>query len=215
MPHYYSSYVKGYKQKNIPFTIVSTTEETDRLAVFLPGAGYTAQAPLFHYASSLFLDASMDVLSINYPYHDEFYRDFTWEELEEAISHDVNAVLDYILSEKDYKRCVILAKSIGTLCVESILKRGHIREAKAIWVTPLLEKKQVLNALAQSKHESLCIIGDQDPNYTPEGFKRISENPLVTARLILHMDHGLEHEGHILESIDMLKSIMQDMKDFI
>lgn len=215
MPQYLSNNVKGYKQKDIPFTMVSVTEETERLAIFLPGAGYTAKAPLFHYASSLFLDESMDVLEVNYPYHDEFYRDFTWEELEKTVNHDVHAVLEHVLSAKPYRQFVFLAKSIGTLCMDSVLKREDVQDAKVIWVTPLLKEEKVLNALIHNEYPGLCIIGDKDPNYTPEGLERIRRDTLVETRVIPNMNHSLEHEGHVLDSIDMLKRIMKDLKEFM
>ena len=215
MPYAHSSYVKGYQQRSIHFSITGRSSDAARLAILLPGGGYTTQAPLFHYASSMFLDASIDVLKINYRYNDEFYDDFSWEELTKAVNHDVNAVLDHALSDKGYRQYVFLGKSIGTLCMESILNRDDIEEAKAIWVTPLLKEESVTDTLAQSKYPSLCIIGDKDPNYIPERLERIKRNPLVTARLVPNMHHGLEHEGHILDSVDMLKSIIKDMKDFI
>lgn len=215
MTHYHSHVVKGYKQMDIPFTMAGLTDRAERLAVLLPGAGYTTKAPLFHYSSSMFLEEAMDVLEINYPYRDDFYQDFSWEELTEAIHYDVNMVLDHVLMDKPYRQIIILAKSIGTLCMDSILRNEYAEEMKAIWVTPLLKEEGVLNALADAAYPSLCIIGDKDPNYTPEGLERIGRNPLAAARLYPNMHHGLEQEGHILNSIDLLKSIMKDIKTFI
>ena len=215
MQRYESDYVIGYKKMKIPYTLEGANEDTERLAIMLPGAGYTAQAPLFHYASSLFLESSVDVLKINYPYNDTFYDDFSWEELSRAINHDVSAVLDRVLPDKGYRQYILLAKSIGTLSMESILGKNDAHETKAIWVTPLLKEERVADLLADSRQQTLCIIGEKDPHYRPEQFERIKQNPFVTTRLISDMHHGLEREGHILESIDMLKSIMMDIRDFL
>ena len=215
MQRYESDYVIGYKKMKIPYTLEGANEYTERLAIMLPGAGYTSQAPLFHYASSMFLESSIDVLKINYPYNGPFYDDFSWEELSRAINHDVSAVLDHVLPDKGYRQYILLAKSIGTLSIESILDKTGTNETKAIWVTPLLKEERVANLLADSRQQTLCIIGDKDPHYISEQFERIKQNPFVTTRLISHMHHSLEREGHILESIDVLKSIINDIRDFI
>lgn len=44
--------ITGYKEKDIPFTILSTDEHASKLAILLPGAGYTTQAPLLHYSTT-------------------------------------------------------------------------------------------------------------------------------------------------------------------
>lgn len=54
--------VTGYKEKDIHYTVLSTDEHASKLAIMLPGAGYTAQAPLFHYSTGVFLQKSVDVL---------------------------------------------------------------------------------------------------------------------------------------------------------
>lgn len=215
MPHYHSHVVKGYKQMDIPFTMAGLTDRAERLAVLLPGAGYTTKAPLFHYASSLFLNESMDVLEVQYPYNDPFYQEFSWEELIEAVHYDVNTVLDHVLADKPYRQKLFLAKSIGTLCMDSLFKRTDVKESKAIWVTPLLKEERVQDALANTNVQSLCIIGDKDSNYSPEGLERIGRHSFSTTKVIPNMNHNLEHEGHILESIDMLRSIMKEIKAFI
>jgi hypothetical protein len=43
--------VQGYKEIDIPFTILSKKEDSKNIAILLPGAGYTVQAPLLHYSA--------------------------------------------------------------------------------------------------------------------------------------------------------------------
>lgn len=38
--------VQGCKEVDIPFTILSKKEDSKNIAILLPGAGYTVQAPL-------------------------------------------------------------------------------------------------------------------------------------------------------------------------
>lgn len=65
----------------IPFTLLITKEDSKDIAILLPGAGYTGQAPLLHYSTGVFLHKSFDVLQVNYFYNDKAYNDFTLEEI--------------------------------------------------------------------------------------------------------------------------------------
>ncbi|MEK5068701.1 hypothetical protein [Sporosarcina sp. FSL K6-1508] len=47
--------VKGYKGFDIPFKMLGKSEGSKNLAIILPGAGYTTQAPLLHYSTGVFL----------------------------------------------------------------------------------------------------------------------------------------------------------------
>ena len=46
--------VKGYKGLDIPFRTLSRSDDANSLAIILPGAGYTTQAPLLHYSTRVF-----------------------------------------------------------------------------------------------------------------------------------------------------------------
>ena len=58
--------VSGYKEMEIPYTLLSNNESSNSLVIMLPGAGYSAQAPLFHYSTGVFLNKSFDELQVNY-----------------------------------------------------------------------------------------------------------------------------------------------------
>lgn len=101
-------------------------------AVVLPGAGYTAQAPLLHFATDICLQQGYDVLNVNYRYNDSFYDSFTMEELSDAIRFDVAAIIDEELAESSYEEFSLIGKSLGTIAMASELKRTIFRDAKAV-----------------------------------------------------------------------------------
>lgn len=47
--------IEGYKNNTVNYLLIRQKQNSDRLAIVLPGAGYTAQAPLLHYASGIYL----------------------------------------------------------------------------------------------------------------------------------------------------------------
>lgn len=103
--------VQGDKELDIPFKILSTSKDAESLAIILPGAGYTTQAPLLHYSTGVFLQKSFDVLQVNYQYKDKAYNDFTMEEISEAIKLDVKTVIDDVLNGKTYENYYLIGKS--------------------------------------------------------------------------------------------------------
>lgn len=204
--------VKGYKEIDISFKILSKDKNTKNLAIILPGAGYTSQAPLLHYSTGVFINKSFDVLQVNYQYNNKDYDGFG--EVGKAIKMDVKNVLDYVLTNKTYEVFYLIGKSLGTIAMSSELNRETFKNAKAIWLTPLIQREDVLNAMAKSKNKGLCIIGDKDPFYTEERHLKVIENFNITPKLIPNANHSLEYEKNAVESIEVLRDVMKDIEKF-
>ena len=206
--------VKGYKGLDIPFRTLSRSDDANSLAIILPGAGYTTQAPLLHYSTRVFLHKSFDVLQVNYQYNDKIYDDFTMEELSEAIKWDVKTVLDDVLSNKAYENYYLIGKSLGTIAMSNELNRDCFQNAKVIWLTPLIQREDVLSAMVRSKNKSLCIIGDKDPYYNEERYSKVVENPSFKSMLIPNVEHSLEYGENVVESINLLKNVITEIEQF-
>lgn len=206
--------VTGYKDKDIHYTVLSTDEHSEKLAIMLPGAGYTAQAPLLHYATSVFLHKSFDVLQVNYTYNDKFYDHFTMDELVEAIKYDVDAVIHKVLEGNSYDGYYLVGKSLGTIAMASLLKREIFYNAKAVWLTPLLNRDDVFESMLHSRNESLCFIGDDDTHYNAERYRQFTNNPKLVTRLLEGADHSLQYKSDPVSSIDLLKTVTKAIDEF-
>ncbi|MEK4386014.1 alpha/beta family hydrolase [Solibacillus sp. FSL W7-1464] len=206
--------ITGYKEKVIHFTVLSTDEHASKLAILLPGAGYTAQAPLLHYSTGVFLHKSVDVLQVNYTYNDKFYDHFTMEELVEAIKHDVDAVIDKVLEENSYEGYYLVGKSLGTIAIVSLLDREIFHNAKVVWLTPLLNRDDVFEFMLHSRNESLCLIGDDDSHYNAERYRQFAKNPKLVTRLLEGADHSLQYKNDPVSSIDLLKAVIKEIDAF-
>ncbi|KAA0966230.1 alpha/beta hydrolase [Sporosarcina sp. ANT_H38] len=206
--------VKGYKEMNIPYTLLRAEENSKNLSIFLPGAGYTVRSPLFHYSGDIFLNNGFDVLQVNYQYNDKAYAEFSMEEISEAIKFDVRTVLDIFLKDTSYENFYIIGKSLGTIAMSSELCRDIFREAKAVWLTPLIQRDDVFDAMVSSNNRGLCFIGDNDSYYIEKRFNQIAINPEIVSRLIPNVNHSLEYENNTIESIEVLKSVIEDIRNF-
>ncbi|MFC4408834.1 hypothetical protein ACFOZY_00150 [Chungangia koreensis] len=207
-------YVSGYKEMIIPFNYF-TREEAVGLMVVLPGSGYTAQAPLLHYANHFSEQLHYDLLQVTYNYNDEAYDDFTNEELGEAIKIDVQTVIDAILGKKHYPNYCFIAKSLGTIALSSELMREEFKNAKAVWQTPLIHREDVLTSMRNSTQKGLSIIGDADQIYSEERVALVEQNPNMISKVIPRVGHALDVEGNALKSIDILKEVMTEIQEFL
>lgn len=207
--------VVGYKEMQVPFTLISEVKDSKNLVVFLPGAAYTVQSPAFHYSQEIFFQKGFHVLQVNYRYNDKAYDDFTLEERSEAIKYDVKTVLDEVLKDSSYENFYFVAKSIGTIAMSSLVELNIFKEAQIIWLTPLLQRDDVFEAMVNSENRGLCIIGDNDRCYIKERFEQLNDKSTIVAKLLPNVNHSLEYSHNIIESIDVLKDVMNDIQEFI
>lgn len=207
--------VLGYREMKVPFSLVSEEGNSKNLVIFLPGAAYTVQSPAFHYSQEIFLDNSFDVLQVNYRYNDKAYDEFSKEELSEAIKHDVRTVLDKVLTDTSYEKFYFVGKSLGTIAMSSEINRDIFKEANAIWLTPLLQRDDVFATMVNSENRGLCIIGDNDRCYVEERFDQLKNKPNLVAKLLPNVNHSLEYDHNMVESIDILKEIINDIQEFV
>ncbi len=207
--------VVGYREMLVPFSLVSEEENSKNLVVFLPGAAYTVQSPVFHYSQEIFLDNSFDVLQVNYRYNDKVYDEFSKEELSEAVRHDVRKVLDKVLKDTSYEKFYFVGKSLGTIAMSSELNRDIFKEAHAIWLTPLIHRDDVFAAMLNSENRGLCIIGDNDRCYVKQRFDQLKIKLNLVAKLLPNVNHSLEYDHNMVGSIDILKEVINDIQEFV
>ena len=206
--------VKGYKGIDVPYTLIQNEENSRNLTIFLPGAGYTVDSPLFHYSEDIFLNKTFDVLKVNYQYNDKAYDGFSMEELSEAIKNDVRTVFDEVLKDTTYENFYLIGKSLGTIAMSSELSRDIFKEAKVVWLTPLIHRDDVLDAMVNSNNKGLCFIGDNDRCYTKERYNQLMNNPNIVSTLFPDINHSLEYDKDTVRSIEVLKSVINDIERF-
>ncbi|MEK3805333.1 alpha/beta hydrolase [Metabacillus sp. SLBN-84] len=206
--------ITGYKDGTVSYSLFKKASQAKTLAIMFPGYGYTAQGPLFHYSTGIFLNRGEDVLHLNYSYQSPFYESFSDKELEDALKRDVRHVIDTVLSAHSYEHFYLIGKSLGTIALAAELGRTAFLDAKIVWLTPLLKRDDVFEGMYTSKKRGLCIIGDSDPCYDQERFEKLSGNAFLERVLINGADHSLEDSEDAVGSVDVLKDVMLKIKRF-
>jgi hypothetical protein len=206
--------VQGYKGMNVPFTLLINEDSSKSLAIFLPGTGYTTESPLFHFSEDIFVNKNFDVLKVNYQYKEKAYDDFSMEELSEAIKLDVRAVVDKVVEAGQYDDFYVIGKSLGTIAMSTELSRDIFKKAKAVWLTPLMDRDDVFDAMIGSGNEGLCFIGDNDRRYTKVRYDRLMTNQNIIFRLLPDVNHSMEYDTDTVKSIDVLKAVIDDISRF-
>ena len=204
--------VSGYKEKKIRYSTFSTNKDTDSLVIMFPGLGYTVRGPVFHFATGLYLNKGIDVLQLEYPYEDSFYDNFSNKQLDEAVIHDSEAMIDHALKDREYENFYLIGKSFGTIAMSNELKKARFNDAKAVWLTPLWKREDVWAAMNESAAKGLCLIGDQDHQYEENRFEQLDHNLNLITKLYPNVHHGLDYEGDIFKSIDVLKDILGEIE---
>ena len=206
--------IKGYQDQNINYTHVFNQDQTRKLAIFLPGIGYTAKSPLFHYTERLLLEQEYDILRVNYDYMNPFYDQFTMAEIEEAVKFDVKRVIDQALKGSIYERFFIVGKSLGTIALANELERKVFKDAKVVWLTPLMKYEEVFNAMKQSTNPAISFIGDKDQYFERTRMEQLEQNEHLDAHVLSNVNHGMDHAGDPIKSIDILKDVIKDIQAF-
>lgn len=212
---YINSSVIGFKGRKIPYTMHGKTDNAKDLVIFLPGSNYTVNSPIFHFLGEMIFKQCVHILEVNFPYKDEFYDDFSQEDLYKAVVMDAKIVIDKVLESHSYENYMLIGKSIGTIAMSSELNRDIFKQAKGIWLTPLINRTEVLNAISETPNKGLCILGDKDKIYSEKVWEIVENNEHITTRLIPSANHRLEHEEDFYKSFDILKSIISDIESFL
>ncbi|WOD65301.1 alpha/beta hydrolase (plasmid) [Niallia taxi] len=196
--------------KKVAFTIFKHEEQPNSLAIIFPGVGYTAQAPLLHYSCGIYFKKGYDILQVNYNYPREIIANLS----EEDFYSDVESVLKKALTDNTYSNFVFIAKSMGTIALSYFITKPEFSNAKSIWLTPLIKRNDVYNALLTLKSKGLCIVGGIDPTYDSSKFNDIKTNKNIEPILIEGTNHNLEFDNDVLKSIEAISIIMNNVVKF-
>ena len=166
------------------------------VALVLPGAGYTAQAPLLAWSVQLLAERGWHVQVVS------------WSVDDHALAHAEGFVADAARSALDAARASgadgpahVVAKSLGTSCLPWALDVG----LPGAWLTPLSTEPAVRRALDLAGPEHLAVGGDADPWWAPADLGG-SGAEIVT---VPGADHGLRRAGDWRGSLDDQRGVLE------
>ena len=167
--------VRGYQGMEVFYTLIKNNRKANKLAILLPGADYSVDKPLFHYITNMHVANYVDVLHIHYQYEQEDFCTMTKEELLIALKQDTNAVVSTVLNQFQYDEFLLISKSLGSIALSNLSGKQEFKEARLIWLTPLIKNDEVFTTMKNCTHKSLSIMGTTDPNYNKKRYNELKE----------------------------------------
>jgi hypothetical protein len=170
----------------------------ERDAIILPGAGYTAAHPLLHF-TRIVLDAhGWSVVPASWPADEAARRD---------PDEMVTTIAARLVDSAESQRPLIVGKSIGSLAIPLAAERG----LPGIWLTPLLRRSNVAEALGGLPTDTLLIGSTGDETWDRDAARRSNHQVLE----LTDANHGLEQSGDPLGSIDVLRTVIDAVDRFV
>jgi hypothetical protein len=167
------------------------------VAIVLPGGMYTPAAPLLYYATSVLLHRGWTVQEIWWgdPPGGESNPGWVREQTEAALSRER---ADQVL---------LIGKSLGTYAAPV----AAAQDISAIWLTPILTNRTVVDGIARASKPHLVVGGTADRVWRGEVARASGAEVLE----IPDADHALEIEDDPIQSVRILGQITEAVDQFV
>ena len=211
--------------------------DSKKLAIIIPGMGYTKDRPLLYYAGKLFAAAGYELLHIEFTNLPKKIRGNRELILKTAIQcYDQTSTQLASTDFSAYTDLLFVGKSIGTIVAARYIAE-HNLEARQIWYTPLQETLDTafsgttgtlgtasINASLSSTYHAgtpsadpaniLAFIGTADPwSDLPKLLNTAAENHL-DIHVYENCNHSLE-TNDVDKNIEILRDVMHITKDLL
>lgn len=209
--------IRGYRDEPVPHTFYEQEEAPAQVALVLPGMGYTSHMPLLYYPARIMLSAGADVLGLEYDYNRR--KDFMalpGEERKQWLLTDVTRACHTILGGRSYQEITLIGKSLGTRAMGHLLTaENQLREANAIWLTPVLRSERLCTQIKEWGRRSLMVIGTADPHFNQALLDEIQRETDSEMLIIEGADHSLEIGGDMLQSLAAMEKVIRAIQAFV
>jgi hypothetical protein len=177
----------------------SPQSDAPAVAVILPGAGYTIQAPLLFWAGRLLAERGWHVQGVEWTVDDAAAAD--------PVPFVEEALLAAFDAAPQTTRRLVLAKSFGCFALPWALREG----VPGIWLTPVLTSDIVRRALLGASPYDLAIGGDADEMWLPDAVSGSRASILTVAEA----DHSLIRPGRWRASMDAQSDVLTAIEHHI
>jgi predicted alpha/beta-hydrolase family hydrolase len=209
--------IQGYRDETVPNRFLRPEGPIDRLAVLLPGFGYTLDMPLFYYAGNLLLERGWDVLRVEYSYNTRpEFQTLPEPERGQWLLADTMAAWRAALDQRTYERVVLIGKSLGTLAMGHLLTMSDPPpDVGAVWLTPLLGRERLRQQILQYGGPSLFVIGTADPHFDPVVLEKMQVATTGEAVVVRNADHGIDIPGDPIASVRAVERVVEALGRFL
>lgn len=182
-------------------------QNSDILAIILPGEGYTNEKPLMYYSYKIALELGLDVLCVDYGFQIA-HKDFDINSEFDIVAKESEQILKKCLSKR-YKKVIFIGKSLGTIIQSRLSKELIAYEQIHVYLTPV--DKTFENMV---NYPCLAIIGTNDGKINSLNMSMLENSKSIQLVKITDANHRLEHSD-ALKSIEMLNTTMITLRKFL
>ena len=169
--------------------------DASRCAVLLPGVRYFSQAPLMWFAREQTQARGWSVVEVDERAPDD-QEPFDW------MRGQARHALD---SASGAELVVVIGKSLGSVAATLV-------SGPAVWLTPLLIRDEIVEALGSATAPTLLIGSDADPTWNAG---KAPDNPALEVVELAGLDHSLQVTGDPLASLDVLRDVTARVGAFL
>ncbi|UQN10586.1 hypothetical protein [Deinococcus sp. QL22] len=207
--------VLGYRSEPLRHVYLQHPVPVTALGLLLPGLSYGLSRPGLLYASRTLTDLGFDTFGLDTSYHTPEFQALPDDMTRPWLTQDVEAAFQAAWQARSYTRLCLVAKSLGTLSLHFLLASGQVPEdAQLVWLTPVLNRPEVLEQILQRPSQSLVVIGTEDPHFQEERITHLLAAG-VEVLVLTHADHALDVPGDTVASLAHLHRIMQRLRAFV
>jgi predicted alpha/beta-hydrolase family hydrolase len=169
-------------------------------AVLVPGSGYPPQAPLLFFAGMALLQHGWRV------------EHHWWDPPEDVSGDEINA---WVRAEVEGAlpatgRALVVGKSLGTRAAPVAAERGF----PAIWLTPLLGNRRLVEAIAANPAPQLLVGGAAD-HLWDNSVARTLEGPTRTVLEVPEADHAMLIPGDSVRGVSVHVDVQRGIDDWL
>ena len=188
-----------------------------RLAVLLPGLGYSSDMPLMFFTRQMLLWRGVDVLNLNLATRSAAFQGAAKMEQLAWLAADVLAGIESGLAQGEYRGLILAGKSIGSLAIAGAAEQAqNLLPTALVWLTPLLKWDVVLKAALSARGPQVYLCGDADSTFVPELLQQIlAAKPQASAYVAKDANHSLEVPGNDRATFQGFSEAMQFLGKFL
>ncbi|MFI1105194.1 alpha/beta hydrolase [Streptomyces melanogenes] len=187
----------------VRFTVPTRFDgDRDRVAVVVPGVGYSPARPLLHFARSILLQHGWTVQELWWQIPERFSQ-FSVDDRIDWVERQVTEAVD---AEAGACR-LLIGKSLGSLACGIAADRS----IPATWLTPVLTIDHVTAALQRATEPTLLIGGGADKLWDSQVARSLGHEFLE----VPSADHGLELADDAGGSVEILRQVVSRLDRFI
>lgn len=186
-----------------------------KLAIILPGVGYTCAKPLLYYTAQLAAEYDYEVIRLDYGMDIHNFKGRTMEDLIPVAVTAKERILAQMkeINPTQYKDILMISKSIGTVIACKVQEElaWDKKTARHFWMTPI-----PLTLPYLENFSGLFVAGTGDPYISKELVEKAAfEHPDKTGKIFPGCNHSLEIHGDTKGNIQRLSEVVEKLREMI